>query len=68
MAQDAGYFDQLNQDLLARMPADSRRVLDVGCGSGALAGAYRSRNPAADYTGVEVAAEPARRALRHCRT
>lgn len=66
MAQDAAYFDHLNRDLLARLPANAQRVLDVGCGAGALARAYRLRNPAADYTGVELDAGAAGRALPHC--
>ena len=66
MAADADYFDHLNQDLLERLPPASRRVLDIGCGSGALARAYRLRNPGADYTGVELDPGAAKRALAHC--
>lgn len=43
-----------NADLLARIPRDARVVLDVGCGAGGLAAAYRRINPRARLLGVEV--------------
>lgn len=66
MSQPAGYHDKLNHDLLSRLPTDARRVLEVGCGSGALARAYRALNPNVHYTGVEVAGEAARKATDAC--
>jgi 2-polyprenyl-3-methyl-5-hydroxy-6-metoxy-1,4-benzoquinol methylase len=66
MSQPQGYYDTLNHDLLARLPQDARRVVEVGCGGGALARAYRHRNPGAHYTGVELAEAAARRAAGAC--
>lgn len=66
MSQPPGYHDKLNQDLLASLPTDARRVLEVGCGSGALARAYRQRNPGVHYTGVEVVQDAARNATDAC--
>lgn len=66
MSQPAGYHDTLNQDLLARLPGTARRVLEVGCGSGSLARAYRQRNPGVHYTGVEMVEDAARRAADAC--
>lgn len=66
MSQPPGYYDSLNHDLLARLPTDARRVLEPGCGAGALARAYRQRNPAAHYTGVEKAQAQARQATTTC--
>jgi SAM-dependent methyltransferase len=43
----------VNLDLLRRMPADARIVLEVGCGDGALAEAYRRINPDVRYLGIE---------------
>jgi len=48
------YFGNVNPDLLEIIPLTARRVLEVGCGEGALAAAYRSRNPKAYYTAVEA--------------
>lgn len=62
MTQPHGYHDHINHDLLARLPVDAQRVLEIGCGSGALAVAYRQRNPGAHYTGVEKAPRPAQQA------
>lgn len=39
---------------MARLPLSARRVLEIGCGAGALARAYLERNPAAQYVGVEL--------------
>ncbi|HUB10704.1 MAG TPA: methyltransferase domain-containing protein [Acetobacteraceae bacterium] len=46
--------DQLpNPDLLERIPLSARVVLDVGCGTAALAAAYRKRNPRARLLGID---------------
>lgn len=58
--------DTYNRDLLTRIPRDSRAVLDVGCGTGALGLAYRRLNPNALLLGIErdpTAAETARSSL-----
>jgi SAM-dependent methyltransferase len=49
-----------NLDLLQWMPADARVVLEVGCGTGALADAYRRINPDVRYFGIETEVEAAR--------
>ncbi len=64
----SGSPDAFNPDLLDRIPLTARSVLDVGCGSGALALEYRRRNPAALLVGIERdarAAEVARRRMHH---
>ena len=66
MSQPNGYYDTLNHDLLNRLPTDARRVLELGCGAGALARAYRPRNPGAHYTGVEKVAAQAELASGAC--
>lgn len=48
------YYGNVNPELLGWMPLDARRVLELGCGNGALAAVYRERNPAVHYTAVEV--------------
>jgi SAM-dependent methyltransferase len=56
----------VNRDLLSLMPANARRVVEVGCMHGALAQAYRSANPACRYTGVDIDPSYAEAARAHC--
>ncbi|GJE61337.1 methyltransferase domain-containing protein [Methylobacterium trifolii] len=48
------YYKNVNPDLLGWLPLTARRVLEIGCGEGALAAVYAERNPNAHYTAVEV--------------
>lgn len=48
------YYDNINQDLLLRMNLQARSVLELGCGAGALAQAYKALHPAINYVGVEL--------------
>jgi len=60
------YFTNVNPDLLDWLPLNACNIVEIGCGSGALGGAYRQRNPRAVYGGVErfnAAAESARQVL-----
>lgn len=62
MAARAGSY---NPDLLNLMPA-GRKVLEVGCSTGALAQAYQQKNGQADYWGIEFDPKAAEIAKRHC--
>ncbi len=53
-----GYYSNVNPDLLRFIPPDAKTVLEIGCGEGALAGAYRRVNPAVRWFGVEIEREP----------
>ena len=55
-----------NPDLLRFMPAGARRVVEVGCSSGALAREYKKLNPNVYYTGIEIDPEYANMAREHC--
>ncbi|MFB2532451.1 methyltransferase domain-containing protein [Paracoccus sp. p4-l81] len=60
-----GYYANANPDLLMRLPLSARRVLEIGCGEGALAARYRLRNPVAHLTGIEPHPPSAARARVH---
>ena len=55
-----------NPDLVALMPKTSRRVVEVGSSSGALARAFKGLAPACHYTGIEIDAEYAEASKRYC--
>jgi len=58
--------DRHNEDLLALVPTGARRLVEVGCSSGALARAYRLLNPGCHYVGIEAVPAYAELARRHC--
>ena len=49
------YFGAINADILELLPPDARRVLDVGCASGALGREIKQRLPQAVVHGIERA-------------
>lgn len=55
-----------NPDLLRIIPAASRRLIEIGCSSGALAREFRKINPDCHYVGVEIDPSYAALANRHC--
>lgn len=58
--------DRHNADLLALVPIASRRLVEVGSSSGALAKAFKGLNPTCHYTGIEIDAEYAESSRRYC--
>ena len=57
--------EHYNHDLLRAIPPAARTVLEVGCGPGALALAYRARNPRVRFLGIEL--DPERAAMARTR-
>lgn len=55
------YFEHPRADLVARLPRPLGRVLDVGCGAGAVGGSLRAAG-AAELVGIERDAAAAQRA------
>lgn len=58
--------EQHNPDLLKLIPADSKRIVEVGCSSGALAKEVKKHAPTCHYIGVEIDSAFAELARRHC--
>lgn len=56
----------VNHDLLALIPSNARRVVEVGCMHGAMARAYRATNPAVDYVGIDIDPDYAAVAAEAC--
>lgn len=57
------YYSSVNHDLLAMIPPDAKRVLEVGCGTGALASRHKMINPKCEYWGVEANWQEAEKAI-----
>lgn len=55
-----------NPDLLSMLPKDSKRLIEIGCSSGALAREYKQINSNCFFTGVEIDFEYTKLAGRHC--
>lgn len=58
--------DVSNPDLLALIPRDARRIVEIGCSSGALARDYKSINPHCFYIGCDIDAGYIEAAGRYC--
>jgi SAM-dependent methyltransferase len=63
---DAESSRNFDNGLLLAMPADAQRIVELGCGDGAMARAYRTLHPICNYTGVEADASRAGAARPHC--
>jgi GT2 family glycosyltransferase/SAM-dependent methyltransferase len=58
---DRAYYEHARPELLALVPETARRVLDIGCGAGALGAALRERQEC-EVIGLEPCEEAARAA------
>ncbi|MDO8211372.1 glycosyltransferase [Conexibacter sp. CPCC 206217] len=58
---DDGYFNWSRPELRSRVPEGARRVLDVGCGAGALGGALREER-GIEVVGIELFPDAAEQA------
>lgn len=56
------YYEGFNAQLLTVLPKNAQTVVEVGCGAGRLATAYRAINPTVRYLGVELFEEAAQQA------
>ena len=56
------YYNNVRPEVLALVPAEARRVLDVGCGTGQLGASIKRRQPC-EVTGIEVLPDVGARAV-----
>ncbi|MFO1263874.1 MAG: methyltransferase domain-containing protein [Rhodoferax sp.] len=52
--------------MLALIPDRARTIIEIGCGSGTLARAYKQKNPACEWTGLETDASAVHIARKPC--
>ena len=53
------YYDNINLPLLDAIPSDAAVVVEIGCGTGGLGAAFKSRHPSCRLYGVELHAASA---------
>jgi len=58
--------DNANMTVLEIIPSDSRKIIEIGCGSGALAREFKIGNPHCHYVGLDIVQEYANMASRFC--
>ena len=64
MPPETNYYEGCNQWLLRAVPAESERILEVGCGAGRLGSALKELRPGRVVFGVERESGPASEAGR----
>lgn len=57
-----GYYDNVREEMLKYLPETAKRILDIGCGNGALASVVKQKNDA-EVWGIELMEEEAKVAL-----
>jgi len=64
--QQTPVHEQHNPDLLGLIPIDSKRIIEVGCSSGALAREFKALQPDCHYVGIEIDPAYTALAMRYC--
>lgn len=64
--QQTPLHDQHNPDLLKLIPNTSKKVIEIGCSSGALAREFKKTNQNVHWLGVEIDSNYAELAKRYC--
>jgi len=59
-------YDIVNDELLSLIPANARRIVDVGCMVGSLARSTRQRFPHVHYVGLDINPDYAAQAAKNC--
>ena len=63
-AARAAAYERARPEILEHVPPTARRVLDLGCATGATGAALKARQPV-EIVGIELEPEYAREAERH---
>jgi SAM-dependent methyltransferase len=58
------YFGQVRDDIISLVPATAKRVLDVGCGTGATGAKLKQLNGIAEVAGIEFVPKAAQIAIQ----
>jgi len=58
--------DNANLTVLEIIPAESKKIIEIGCGSGALAREFKIINPACHYIGLDIVEQYANMASKYC--
>ena len=58
--------DNANLTVLEIIPAQSKRIIEIGCGSGALAREFKNVNLECHYIGLDIVDHYAGIAVRYC--
>lgn len=53
------YYDNVNPELFSAIPIGIKKVIELGCGSGALGAKYKTISPSSYWLGIEVVPEQA---------
>lgn len=61
----SNYYDGLNQKLLQAVPAQAKRVLELGCANGRLGRRFKELHPGVTWWGVELMHDAAIAAAQH---
>lgn len=61
----SNYYDGLNLKLLAAIPANAKRVLELGCANGRLGRRFKELHPGVIWWGVELMPDAATTAAQH---
>jgi len=55
----SGYYDNVRKEMLKYLPANAKKVMDVGCGNGAFASLVKQKNEA-EVWGIELMEQEAK--------
>ena len=64
--QQTPVHENHNPDLLRMIPPTTKRIIEIGCSSGALAREFKKINPNCYYVGAEIDSNYAEMAKRYC--
>ena len=61
--KQSGYYDNARKEMLKYLPKNAKKIIDIGCGNGALAYLVKQQNDA-EVWGIELMEEEAKGAIK----